>query len=178
MWRDLTLSALQRSRSALVDDEARVCRRMWAAVASGDHMGIRNLISHGASVDSADENGMTALHLACKYQQLNCVKVLLENRASLVVENRVGQTPLTISVLHCNLMIVRLLLHAGADPHGGVRDRGMPLYHAIRNDLDQVAIILITAGAWLDDETLCRAVNRSSDIDKWKCLFSASIPWE
>jgi ankyrin repeat protein len=47
------------------------------------------LLKSGADPDEPDENGETALHIACRYGQHKLVKIFLEDAASAIAVSKV-----------------------------------------------------------------------------------------
>nr|CAG4709126.1 unnamed protein product [Naegleria fowleri] len=76
------------------------------------------LLKHGANVNAQDQNnGWTALHLACKKNSVEMVKLLVENKAELNITTRdeLKQTPLHLAAHLSSLEIVKCLLDNGAN---------------------------------------------------------------
>lgn len=61
------------------------------------------------------QNGLNALHLACKEGRTDVVKELLSNGASVYMITRKGNSALHIASLAGHLEIVKLLVDHGAD---------------------------------------------------------------
>ena len=96
------------------------------AASVGDIRTIKRLLADGVSENSADEDGMTALHAAAFSGQEGTVRVLLEANADPDAQDVSGMTALMNAVLASGemdqgdthpifLKIVDLLLEAGAD---------------------------------------------------------------
>ena len=67
-------------------------------------------------MDDADIEGFTMLHYACRYGQVETVKLLLErNPGSINRVSNIGETPLMMAARASNLVIVKQLLAAGAE---------------------------------------------------------------
>ena len=68
--------------------------RVIVAVKISDTADLRRVLkSNPELVNSRDENGMTPLHLACKWQKLPAVDVLLEFGADTSLKDHLGYTP-------------------------------------------------------------------------------------
>ncbi len=52
--------------------------RSTSTTRTGDVELLKKLISEGANVDEADEEGRTALHFAAGYGEIECCKALIE----------------------------------------------------------------------------------------------------
>ena len=73
------------------------------------------LLAAGASVNVRDENGCTALAMACFSQQQVTAKMLIDANAMIDSQDVLGLTALMVSALSGATSMVRLLLIAGAD---------------------------------------------------------------
>lgn len=78
---------------------------------------ILQLIEEGFDVDTANEQGDTALMLASYYGNPDTVKILLEYGAKVNARNTTGQTALMYACNKKNVGIVKLLLSKGGDPY-------------------------------------------------------------
>ncbi|MBJ7901168.1 MAG: ankyrin repeat domain-containing protein [Cyanobacteria bacterium RI_101] len=93
----------------------------WFTAASenrGDCLQV--LLDLGWDVNLADEEGETALHLACLEGRLDIVKQLLRAGTDINPQTALGDTPLALATLQGHEEIVQFLLDRGADPHLGV----------------------------------------------------------
>ncbi|XP_074589035.1 acyl-CoA-binding domain-containing protein 2-like isoform X2 [Curcuma longa] len=82
----------------------------------GQPAGLLTLITKGASVNSRDSEGRTALHWAVDRGHLDAVKTLLDNDAHVNAKDDEGQTPLHYAALCEREEIARLLVSHHADP--------------------------------------------------------------
>ncbi len=92
---------------------------MYALIDNLDIRIIDLLIRHGIQVNCADhEQKWTPLHYAANAQNLEAVKILLENNAAIEAKDIFGNTPLWRCVMNIdpNLDMVKLLLNNGANP--------------------------------------------------------------
>ena len=81
------------------------------AARRGDEAAVRDLLSHGADVQTAHPDGMTALHWAAQGSFVAVAAVLIDAGANLDAVTRIGHhTP-----LHVASDVVRVLLAAGSD---------------------------------------------------------------
>lgn len=69
----------------------------------------------GVDINSADENGLTALHWACANGQLATVEFLVKNGAEVSVCGNQGETPLLLASCYGFLEIVKFILCMGVD---------------------------------------------------------------
>ena len=90
----------------------------WLMAASeGKGQMIRGFLQDHWPVDYQDDQGDTALHLACLEGHLHIVQQLIQARASVNLTNESGDTPLMLAIAQGEGEIVRQLLAAGADPN-------------------------------------------------------------
>ncbi|XP_074833381.1 protein phosphatase 1 regulatory subunit 12B isoform X1 [Carettochelys insculpta] len=86
-----------------------------AACSSGDAEEVKRLLGRGARINTANVDGLTALHQACIDENLDMVKFLVENGASVNQQDNEGWTPLH-AVASCGyLNIAEYLLSHGAN---------------------------------------------------------------
>ena len=64
------------------------------AAGRGDLMSVRHFLSQGAHLDAKDENGSTALHVACGNNYPEVAQHLFMQGANCAVSNNAGRTPL------------------------------------------------------------------------------------
>ncbi|OCT77448.1 NF-kappa-B inhibitor epsilon [Xenopus laevis] len=79
---------------------------------------VEALVSKGVHLELQDRKGDTALHVACKNQNLACAKVLLQGPngpQNLHLQNWKGLSCLHIATLKGNCSLISLLLEHGAD---------------------------------------------------------------
>ena len=118
--------------------------------------GLRELVKALSAAEEAhaDAYGNTSLHHACWNDQSEVVKVLLEkNPESVNRLNDDGESPLLLAVRRSNLMIVELLLKAGADTGCADLQGFLPLHIAAAGGDQFVGKALLTAGADINQKT-------------------------
>ena len=122
----------------------------------------------GTDTDDADIEGSTMLHYACLYGQVEIVKLLIEkkqikenqieenqieenqiegNPGSVNRANNAGETPLMMAVKASNLVIVKLLLAAGADIDAKTLEGQSPLMYAAVEGKSDFAQMLVLENA-------------------------------
>ena len=99
-----------------------------------------------------DDEGNTALHIACLVQELEFVSFLLEKKIPLELEDDEGKTALTIAVELNNFELVQILCEAGAD----INNKS-PIVIAVRNGSVEL-VKYLGASCDLDPMALCVAV--------------------
>ncbi|XP_059799487.1 protein phosphatase 1 regulatory subunit 12B isoform X4 [Balaenoptera ricei] len=85
-----------------------------AACSSADTDEVRRLLARGADVDTANVDGLTALHQACIDENLDMVKFLVENGASVNQQDNEGWTPLHAAASCGYLNIAEYFINHGA----------------------------------------------------------------
>ncbi|MDE7273001.1 MAG: ankyrin repeat domain-containing protein [Lachnospiraceae bacterium] len=117
--------------------------------------GLRDLVQALSAAEHADAYGNTTLHHACWNNQGEVVKALLEkDPASVNKRNNDGESPLLLATRQSNLMIVELLLTAGAETDNADIHGVMPLHVAAGNGDLFVGKALLAAGADIGKKTI------------------------
>lgn len=126
-------------------------RDLRSAAREGNITAIDLLILEGADPDSADDNGITALHLAVSEGHYDAVEVLLKRGAKADKSTFTGWSPLFYAVNNGDIRIAALLLDHGAEIDA-ITDRGgsTPLHLAAINGQAAMCRLLIKHGANVD----------------------------
>jgi ankyrin repeat protein len=78
---------------------------------SKDYEGIKKMVINGfKDIDTKNQFGHTALHIACLSERYDRVKLLIECGANLNVKDNRGNTPIYAAIKKGNVEIVKLLL--------------------------------------------------------------------
>jgi ankyrin repeat protein len=117
------------------------------AVKRQDKAGARTLINQRADVNAADAEGMTALHWAAHWDDLDTVRLLLKAGARAKVANRYGVTPLHEACTVGNVAMIEALLDGGADPNAAYGEGETPLLTASRTGNAAAVRLLAVRGA-------------------------------
>jgi ankyrin repeat protein len=75
---------------------------------------VRTLLENGAPADQADDQGTTALMLACHKGHMYCVRALLEAGAQVAQAQQDGFTALLVACGKGHMACMHALLEAGA----------------------------------------------------------------
>ncbi|XP_065074510.1 protein phosphatase 1 regulatory subunit 12A isoform X5 [Ochlerotatus camptorhynchus] len=86
-----------------------------AACVAGDKDEVSRLLETGADIDTANVDGLTALHQACIDDNLDMVEFLVQNGADVNRKDNEGWTPLHATSSCGFLSIARYLIESGAD---------------------------------------------------------------
>jgi ankyrin repeat protein len=103
------------------------------AVSNADVEEIRKLLTGGLDVNSGNEVGTTALHIAALDGNVEVLHLLLDSGANPNVRDKHGDTPLLIAVTHSVTDAVKLLLEHGANPNSKDTD-GNNILHLVTED--------------------------------------------
>ena len=106
--------------------------RLVDAARKRDKSAVRSLLQQRVNVNTPDVEGMTALHWAAHWNDLETVGVLLKAGANAKAANRYGVTPLHEASTVGNIAIIEALLTAGADPNARLGEGETPLMTAAR----------------------------------------------
>ena len=107
---------------------------------------VKQYITAGTDVNTKDEDGRTALHLAAYNGHTEIAKLLLANNADVNVMDAVGQTPLNIAAGNGDTELVELLIAKGADVNAKTRSERTPLHPAAIGGHKKVVELLIAEG--------------------------------
>jgi ankyrin repeat protein len=121
--------------------------RLVDAARKKDKAAVSALVRQRVNVNTTDVEGMTALHWAAHWNDLETVKVLLKAGATPKAANRYGVTPLHEASTVGNLAIIEALLVAGADPNAPLGEGETPLMTAARTGNTPAVKMLIAHGA-------------------------------
>lgn len=86
----------------------------WAA-RNHDLEIIKKFLANGIDINTQDENGNTALHVATKHRNLDVIKFLLVNNVNINSQNNEGDTPLHVATKHWELELINFLITNGAN---------------------------------------------------------------
>lgn len=150
------------------------------AAMTNDHVSLEEYIKARASVCSADEWGLTALHYAVWNGHEECVKLLAFNSngvdmagqrtSCLEMKSCIGLSALHLAAMDCPadkvLEITRILLIAGADPRAE-DDKGRSAYYIAREQHNQ---------AFLDSvQEYVEVRNGSRDAAEYTEMYNALV---
>ena len=100
------------------------------AARRGDAEAVRSLLDGGADVNTAQGDGMTALHWAAERGHAAVADVLLSAAADVAAKTRIGNhTPLHVASRGGHVAIVARLLEAGGDPDALTTNSGVTPLH-------------------------------------------------
>jgi uncharacterized protein len=125
-------------------------RALLDAAKRGDVAAVRALLKGGADPNTAQGDGLTALHVAAEKGSLELARVLISAGAKVGSVTRIGSfTPLHVAAEGAHAEIVRALLEAGADPAAvAVPSGATPLHLAAKALNGEVTIqLLLDRGA-------------------------------
>jgi ankyrin repeat protein len=112
---------------------------------------VRALLSQQVDVNSAQADGMTALHWAAYRDDLPMAEILLAAKANPELETRVGAvTSLILAARNGSAPMIAALLKAGADPSKAASTGGSPLMAAATAGNVDAVKTLLDAGADLN----------------------------
>ena len=112
-----------------------------------DSAAVRVLLEEKANVNAPQADGMTALHWATHYDDLDAVKLFIAAGADAKAVNRYGVTPLALACTNGNRTIVELLLEAGADARSTLPGKETALMTASRTGRRGPVEVLLARGA-------------------------------
>ena len=124
--------------------------RLATAAKNRDRAAVRSLLDQRADVNAPDVEGMTALHWAAHWDDLDLARRLLRAGANAKAANRYGVTPLHEASTAGDAGMVEALLKSGADPNAAFGEGETPLMTAARTGNVDIVKLLLTFGAKAD----------------------------
>jgi len=121
--------------------------RLVNAAKNRDVASVQSLLKQRLDVNAPDVDGMTPLHWAAHWGELETVKLLLNAGANAKAANRYGVTPLHDASLLANVPMMEALLKAGASPNAGYGSGETPLMMAARSGHIDAVKLLVENGA-------------------------------
>ena len=118
-----------------------------AAAQARDGRAARLLLSQGADVNAAGEDGTTALHWATHNDDLELVDALLKGKARVNTSNDYGTSPMAEAAVIGNVAVLERLLKAGADPEATNAQGQTALMVIARTSNVDAARLLLKRGA-------------------------------
>ncbi|XP_006732927.1 ankyrin-2 [Leptonychotes weddellii] len=101
----------------------------------------------GIDINTCNQNGLNALHLAAKEGHVGLVQELLGRGSSVDSATKKGNTALHIASLAGQAEVVKVLVKEGANINAQSQDGLTPLHCAARSGHDQVVELLLERGA-------------------------------
>lgn len=89
---------------------------LFRAIDLDDVKAIQHAINNGASINNANQDGLTPLHYAVKAGKLAVVECLLQNKANCHSTDNTNKIPLFYAVENQNRQMVEVLLEAKTNP--------------------------------------------------------------
>jgi len=124
--------------------------RLASAMKNRDKTTVRSLLTQRVDVNAPDVEGMTALHWAAHWDDLDTARALLRAGAHAKAANRYGVTPLHEAATLGSAAMIETLLKAGADANAAYGEGETPLMAAARTGSVDAVKMLLTFGAMVD----------------------------
>src|ERR1700730_15742555 len=121
------------------------------AAMQGDKDTVRGLLKNGTDVNSAQADGMTALHWAALKDDVDLARMLLYAGANVRATTRLGgYTPLLMASKNGNVGMIEALVNAGADPNCTPTNGATALMLAAASGKADAVNVLLDHGADVD----------------------------
>ncbi|XP_045784313.1 protein phosphatase 1 regulatory subunit 12C isoform X4 [Maniola jurtina] len=138
-----------------------------AACTAGDKDEVQRLLKMGADINTANVDGLTALHQACIDDNLEMVEFLVEHGADVNKGDNEGWTPLHATASCGFLSIARYLLENGADVAAVNYDGELPVDIADEKMKDFLAKIISDKGIDCEKSRCAELNNLLRDARYW-----------
>lgn len=118
------------------------------AVSEGDLPNVKTILSKGAGINCADDDGFTPLLVACENDNAEIARLLIETGANVDIPSKQGITPLWVASRNGNIEIIKQLIKAKAEVNKSrTNDNVTPLYIASQLGHTEIVKLLLDAGA-------------------------------
>jgi len=109
---------------------------------------LRSLLQKNVDVNVPQADGTTALHWAARWDDADAARALVRAGANARTANRAGAPPLFLATVNGSVVMIEILLKAGADPNQPVLTHGeTPLMMAARTGKPDAVRLLLDNGA-------------------------------
>ena len=142
--------ALALLAAALLAGAAAPPPEILEAARRGDLTAVRTLLRNGADPNAAQGDGLTALHVAAQQGNLEIARVLIEARANVEAQSRLGgYTPLHLAAQSGHLTVAQALIDGGAAVGAVTSTTGVTPLHLAAQALNGEGVIrlLVQRGA-------------------------------
>ncbi len=117
------------------------------AVACGGLGTVEILLAEGTDINSRDNHGQTAAHIAILWDRRAMLDRLVPRGLSLEITNHSGLTPLMCAAKHLEPDMATALLRLGADIRAKDKRGWTAIHHAAKDGREASLLILLEAGA-------------------------------
>jgi ankyrin repeat protein len=152
--------------------------RVADAARLGDRGAVRALLKEGADVNSAQGDGMTALHWAALNGDADLCAMLLHAGANVKAVMRLGgYTPLSMAARHGHTAAIATLIKGGADVNAATSNGVTPLMFAAASGRADAVSVLLDHGAEVDakehamEQTALMFAAASNRVEAMKVLL-------
>ncbi|KAL2644546.1 hypothetical protein R1flu_012133 [Riccia fluitans] len=121
---------------------AELTKEFLEAARYGDLEDVKTIVAQGVRLDSSDDQGRTALHMASANGHLEVVQYLISQGGDVNAKNAEDNTPLHYAALNCHVPVLQELIAKGSDAAALNKHDRSPLDEALgRNNLAVVEAI-------------------------------------
>ncbi|XP_055888712.1 protein phosphatase 1 regulatory subunit 12C-like isoform X13 [Biomphalaria glabrata] len=139
-----------------------------AACSSGDKEEVKKLLQRGADINTANVDGLTALHQACIDDNIEMVEFLVEQGADVDVCDNEGWTPLHATASCAFTEIARYLIKHGANVAAVNNDGDLPSDIAENDEMEKLLKDEMKKQGIDENSAKCEEEQRMlEDANKW-----------
>ncbi|MBZ5635731.1 MAG: ankyrin repeat domain-containing protein [Acidobacteriia bacterium] len=146
---------------------------LLTAIRNGDSAQVSKLLRAGASADTADSDGTTALMHSVIESDVKMMKLLIDAGANVNAKNALDSTALMYAAT--NLAKTRLLLDAGADVKATGKRGATPMSVAVTGFGSTPVLKLLAAKGAKPEDRLMTPAAQKGDLDAIRFLLSAGV---
>lgn len=114
----------------------------------GETLFMNSMINMVSDIDAKNQDGDTALHIAVRYDNIGCFRILTKNGADCNIQNLDGMTPLNEAVsLSRRFFYIKEMISFGADVNISDNEGWTPLHQAYDKNNSEIIRYLLDNGS-------------------------------
>jgi ankyrin repeat protein len=147
---------------------------LLVAIRNGDHVQVQKLLGTGADVNTADNDGTTALMHSVIESDVRMMNLLIGHGANVNAKNDLASTALMYAAT--NLAKARLLLDAGADVKARGKNGATPMNVAVTAFGSTPVLKLLVSKGGEPEARMMASAAAMGDLEVMQYLLSVGVP--